>query len=549
MTMRFRPVVFAALAALASASALQAQETVIVESPEVAERALPDLKRGQLAAQQNRLDDAEADLRPLSRRGYLEAQVALGKLYARVGTPERIESAIQWLRLASRRAPAVTQVPLGRLLARSSNPNEWTEAEQLLSEAYAKRKDTEALAGLVRLYTEHPQLDRDARIAKLAGRASNIRQPDTLSAVAAWYRSTPRLDGHPEHLLQLCRKSLDMVPECHIDLAKDARRRGDKAQLQALVDKSLAAYDRQLLSELTLTSLARVLVDDPRDDALDPVPNLASLKVRLSDVEEDEGEQVLRQLAAERSQVSPGCSGPTLPPAAKPGTDAPESASQETAAEPELAGKVLEKLMKGQGLAPVLGAGVVVRYPYLLPGADIETTLKRGVDEQVPEARLYLGTLYLQGARAPRDPSRTLQYLQQAAENPQTSLQAHYFLGRLYQYGYLDESSPLLATQHLVYAARHGYAGADSAIARLFSAGKGMCPNLVDAYVFAKLAVDGGSQDTAPLLTAIGDRLDAEQLATAQQRLKAELDARPNAAADGYAQQQPAMSNRKGESG
>jgi TPR repeat protein len=528
------------------------EDTVIVESGAVEARALPDLKRGQLAAAEDRTRDAEADLRPLAERGYVEAQIALGKLYARIGTPERVNAAIVWLRAAERQAPLPVQVPLGRLLARSPNPNDQVEAQGLLNAAYTQRKDSEALAGLVRLYTEHAEVDKQQQVAQLAQRAEKISQPDTLSAASGWYRSTPQIAGHPQHLLELCHRAIDVVPECHIDLARDARRRGDHKELDKLVDESIVAYDRALLSETALTSLARVLIDDPKDDANDPIPHLSSLDVRVSDVEEDEGEAALRQTSSERSQQSPGCSGPSLPVAAKAPADAAPAAApatpvKEIAAEPELASKILQRLLQGQGLAPVLAAGVVVRYPYLLPGSDIEATLKKGDTDGIAESRLYLGTLYLQGARSVRDPRRTLQYLKKAQDDPATSLQAHYFLGRLYQYGYLDESSPLLASQHLIYAARHGYNSADGAIARLFSGGKGLCPNLVDAYVFARLAVDGGSDTTAPLLDAISAQLSPQQTQQAQQRLSAERAARPNAAAGAYAQQAPSRSPQDGQ--
>lgn len=537
------------MAAAMAAGEAAPDDAVIVESGAVAARALPDLKRGQLAAAQNRTRDAEADLRPLAERGYVEAQIALGKLYARIGTPERINAAVVWLRAAGKQAPQTVQVPLGRLLARSAKLDDQLEAQQLLAAAYTQRQDPEALAGLVRLYTEHPGIDREQRVATLAQRAEKIGQPDTLAAASGWYRATPQIDGHPRHLLELCRRAIELVPECHIDLARDARRRGDHKELDKLVDESIVAYERTWLSETALTSLARVLVDDPRDDADDPVPNLSKLDVRVSDVEEDEGEAALRQSVADRSP-SPGCSGPSLPVAAKASDAAastPAEPASEVAAEPELAGKILQRLLDGQGLAPVLAAGVVVRYPYLLPGSDIEAVLKKGDADGIAESRLYLGTLYLQGARAVRDPKRTLQYLKKAQDDPATSLQAHYFLGRLYQYGYLDESSPLLASQHLIYAARHGYTSADGAIARLFSGGKGLCPNLVDAYVFARLAVDGGSDTTAPLLEAISAQLDPQQQQQAQQRLRAEIAARPDAAAAAYAQQAPTRAREDGQ--
>src|SRR3546814_8201776 len=45
---------------------------------------LPDLARGKQSAAAGRLDDAEADLKPLAEQGYVEAQIALARLYAQI---------------------------------------------------------------------------------------------------------------------------------------------------------------------------------------------------------------------------------------------------------------------------------------------------------------------------------------------------------------------------------------------------------------------------------------------------------------------------------
>src|SRR3546814_19802285 len=50
---------------------------------------LPDLARGKQSAAAGRLDDAEADLKPLAEQGYVEAQIALARIYAQIGKPER----------------------------------------------------------------------------------------------------------------------------------------------------------------------------------------------------------------------------------------------------------------------------------------------------------------------------------------------------------------------------------------------------------------------------------------------------------------------------
>ncbi|WP_028079365.1 tetratricopeptide repeat protein [Solimonas soli] len=490
---------------------------------------LPDLARGRQAAADGRLDAAEADLKPLAERGYVEAQIALGKLYARIGTPERIAAAIRWLRTARDSSPEPTEVPLGRLLIREDDAAALSEGEGLLNRAWQHRQDPEALAGLIRLYSEHPQRDTEQRVGALVVRAETVRQPDVQGAVIGWYRSTPQIDGHRDKVAQLCARWLEGVPECHVDLARAARAGGDVDYLKKLVSAAGERYEQGMVPAATLAALARALVDAPDESAEADAAAPAALPVKISDVPEDEGEASLATLRvagggeAQQACASEPVSTAHADPAAAT-ADAPAPAAQ-----PDLANALLDRLLHGREEAPALAAGVVARYPYLLPGVDIESALKQGLERGVPEARLYLGQLYLAGARAPRNPQLALGYLQQAAATPATALQGHYFLGRLYQYGYLDESQPLLAAEHLMWAARRGYVAADGALARLFANGKGLCPDLLNAYVFAKLGAREGSASTAALQQQIAAQLTPTQIAAADHRFDAELQARPSA--------------------
>ncbi|MGH8447158.1 MAG: tetratricopeptide repeat protein [Solimonas sp.] len=518
----------------AGAAALQKNgDGVLVEKTQ----GLPDLARGRQATATGRLDDAEADLKPLAERGYVEAQIALGKLYARIGTPDRIAAAIVWLRTARKSTPEPTEVPLGRLLARENDEASLSEGEALLSSAWARREDPEALAGLIRLYSEHPERDTQRRVADLVVRAGKIRQPDTQAAVIGWYRSTPQMDGHRDQVAALCERWLENVPECYVDLARVARAGNDDGRLKKLVHAAGEKYEQGIVQPQTLASLARVLVEEADESAEADAVAPAALPVKIFDVPEDEGEGSVSTLQARLpSGAARACASDPLI-AARLDTaapDAPVAAAAPAlapgpAAQPDLANTLLGQLLKGRDDAPVLAAGVVARYPYLLPGIDIEASLKQGLERGVPEARLYLGQLYLVGARAPRNAQLALQYLQQAADEPATALQGHYFLGRLYQYGYLDESKPLLAAEHLMWAARRGYVAADGALARLFANGKGMCPNPINAYVFAKLGAREGSASTAALQQQLAAVLMQAQVSQADQLFGAELQARPSA--------------------
>lgn len=493
---------------------------------------LPDLARGKQAAKAGRLEDAEADLKPLAERGYIEAQIALAKLYAQIGTPERVTQAIVWLRNAHDRSPLDTEVPLGRLLVRQNDDTSITEGEALLASGWDQHRDPDALAGLIRVYSEHPQLDTGHRLATLVTEAERIGTADVQGAVISWYRGTRHEDGHEQKLVSLCGRWVDQLTACYVDLARAERIAGHPGRLQALVTAASAKYDDGLVDAKTLALMARVLVArvDAGDDDDDDAPTTG---VQLSDVKEDENElndAAVQNVAAAMPQ--PQCTRIKLTPAvAASNANAAAAAPQDSAmvpAQPELANILLAKLLKGPDDAPVLAAGTVARYPYLLPNADIEASLRSGLDRGVPEAPLYLGELYLKGARVERDPVKALRYLQQAADQPQTALKAHYELGRLFADGYLDESRPLLAAQYLMWSARRGYTAADGALARLFVNGRGLCPDLANAYVFARLGARGGSASIAVLEQQIAARLPADARSQADGMYVAERDARPS---------------------
>ncbi|NKF22423.1 tetratricopeptide repeat protein [Solimonas marina] len=494
---------------------------------------LPDIDRGQEAAREGRLQDAETDLKPLAQRGYVEAQISLAKLYVNVGTPDRIRDAIGWLRTARSRDPLDTEVPLGRLLAEQADDASIAEGEKLLDNAWQKRRDPDALAGLLRLYTDHPELDTGHRAAALVAQAEKIPLANVQSSVIGWYRSTRAVDDHERKLAVLCTRWVDSVPECYVDLARNARVAEDTPYLKQLVADGSRKYDDGIVTPDTLASLARVLVvpirgaaagqgDDEDED--EPAP-----AVKVSDVTEDPDEHSeatllspgpqQAALACTRVQLTPTqtASSPSTPVAAGP------------AAQTDLANALLKKMLNGPDESPVLAASVVTRYSYLLPNTDIETPLKQAAARGDAQAQLALGQLYMIGARAQRDPQRALRALLDAAQQPDTAIKAHYLLGRLYAYGYLGESEPLLAAQYLMWSARRGYASADRALARLFVNGKGVCPNLENAYVFARLGAEGGSASSAQLEQQIAARLPAVQMAQAQKMYVAESQARPSA--------------------
>ena len=505
---------------------------------------LPDLARGKAAAASGRTADAENDLVPLAERGYVEAELALGHLYAHQQTTEAMQKAVKWFRAALPQSP-LAEVPLARALLHLDEIKQLPEAEHLFEHAWEDRNDVDALAGLIELYAEHPALDTQRRAAALVADAEKLDQPVATTAVIRWYRGTQDIKGHSERLLALCRKSLDLAPDCYVDLVRDARTKGNKDAMRKLTVAMMSQFGQQRVPFNVAASMARALVATPNNsDEPEAAP------VTVSDVPEVDGEQLaptanvggisgpssaMRTCAQDPiglATPAPAAlaAAPAAPGAApQPAVKAPEPPPPAANAEPDLANEIVKKLGAGSAEARVEAAGVVVRYPFLAADFEVEPALQAGRKENVADATLFLGEMYLYGQRAQRDPKAALQYLQEASRNPGTALEGLYFLGRLYQYGYLDEVDPQQAQAHLLVAARQGYIPADGALARLYASAKGICANRVYAYVFAQLGVRGGTDAMRTLHDQLHAALNPQELATAEQLLRQELAARPHA--------------------
>lgn len=526
---------------------------------------LPDLARGQQAAAAGRTADAERDLVPLAERGYLEAQYALAKLYGHMETPEATARAITWYRRVLPKKPEV-QLPLARLLLRDPQPAARNEAEDLLRKAWTQRSEVDALAALIRLYSEFPEQDRGNRLAGYAARAEKLDRAETNLALLHWYRATPALDGHPARLVALCRKSLDLAPECYVDLVSAARAAGNAAEVQSLGAALLSQLGAGRVTATVGATFARALLADAEGTLGEDPPPV------VSDLAEDDNPAAFTSPPASAAQscaqapVTAGAPAPVTAPvpaaatAPVPATAAaPAATAAATAkaappasaanAEPQLAEAILRRLLAGTPEARVLAAGVIVRFPYLAPDVEPEALLQAGLKQGVAPAALYLGELYLGGHRARRDPVAAREALAQAASIPATAIPAEFYLGRLYQAGYLDEVDPAQARDHLLKAARAGYLAADSALARLYASGKGICPNHRYAWVFARLGAAGGSEPIRQLLAALQQAMPPEELRAGEALLREERAARDparNAAASAAA---PAPANQADAAG
>lgn len=187
---------------------------------------------------------------------------------------------------------------------------------------------------------------------------------------------------------------------------------------------------------------------------------------------------------------------------------------------------MLETIAPTYPAAWVSLARLLYDYPGLGDSETMMTYLDHGRAAALPRAELLLGRLYYEGKLVPQDPHKAEEHLRKAAPSEPS---ANYFLGQIYLRGYLGDIYPQQALDHLLSAARGGQINADFALAQMFSQGKGIQPDLSNAYVFSQLALPKDTPQAIELARDINDRLDPAQRLKAERMLREERQVRGNA--------------------
>ncbi|WP_295471351.1 alginate biosynthesis TPR repeat lipoprotein AlgK [uncultured Pseudomonas sp.] len=196
--------------------------------------------------------------------------------------------------------------------------------------------------------------------------------------------------------------------------------------------------------------------------------------------------------------------------------------------DPQTAQQMLEEIAPGYPASWVTLAQLLYDFPEQGDVDKLMEYLDNGRAADQPRAELLLGRIYYEGKLLPADAQQAEQHLLKAAP---TELSAHYYLGQLYRRGYLGQVYPQKAVDELLFAARGGQASADFALAQLYSGGRGIKPNMVNAWVFSQLAQSHNpTPQSGELAQQIAQQLPPEQLATAQQLLQREQQARGTSA-------------------
>jgi alginate biosynthesis protein AlgK len=196
--------------------------------------------------------------------------------------------------------------------------------------------------------------------------------------------------------------------------------------------------------------------------------------------------------------------------------------------------QLLEKVAPAYPASWVSLAQLLYDYPELGDVNKMMEYLDNGRAADQPRAELLLGKLYYEGKLVLPDAHKAEEHLSKAAP---TQISAHYYLGQLYRRGYLGHPDPQKAVNELLTSARGGQASADFALAQLFSQGKGIKPDPVNAWVFGQLAKAQDTPQATDLAQQLNDQLPPEKLAAAQSLLQREQQVRGTSAQNALALQ------------
>lgn len=187
---------------------------------------------------------------------------------------------------------------------------------------------------------------------------------------------------------------------------------------------------------------------------------------------------------------------------------------------------MLESIAPNYPAAWVSLARLLYDYPALGDIEQMQAYLEQGRAAALPRAELLLGRLYYEGKLLPQDPQKAEEHLRKAAPSEPS---ANYFLGQIYLRGYLGDIYPQQALDHLLSAARGGQLNADFALAQMFSQGKGIQPDMANAYVFGQLALPKDTPAATELASEINQRLPPTERLRAERMLREERQLRGNA--------------------
>lgn len=420
---------------------------------------LPDQRLANEALKNGDTATAQANYQQLADMGYGDAAVGLADIQLESGDPAQLAAAEDTYRKAADTSPRAAS-RLGRLLASKPNATEaeHQEAEKRLKQAFANGEEG-AVLPLAMLYLQYPQSFPDVNAQQKISQWRNEGHPQAELAQVLLYRTQGTYDAHLAEVEKICKAALNTADVCYVELATVYQKRGEADKQKALVEQLRGAYGRGVVPAQRVDGVAQVLAD----------PEL----------------------------VVQG------------GGKTDEATAQE----------MLEQIAPSYPAAWVSLAQLLYTYPELGDIDKMLEYLKNGRDAAQPRADLLLGKLYYEGKLLPADPQKAEQHLLKASAS---EVSANYYLGQMYRRGYLGQVQPQQALDRLLTAARGGQNSADFALAQMFSQGRGIQPDPVNAWVFSQIAVQKGTPQAPELAAQIDQQLPPASRPQAQRLLQEE---------------------------
>lgn len=443
---------------------------------------LPDQRLANEALKNGDTATAQANYKALADMGYADASVGLADIQLQSGDPAQLAAAEDTFRQAADTSPRAAS-RLGRLLATKPNASEaeHKEAEQRLKQAFANGEEG-AVLPLAMLYLQYPQTFPEVDAQEKISQWREQGHPQAELAQVLLYRTQGTYDAHLAEVETICKAALATADVCYVELATVYQKRGEADKQTALVEQLRGAYGRGAVPAARMEGVAQVLAD----------PELVMQGGGKTD--------------------------------------------------PATAQSMLEQIAPAYPAAWVSLAQLLYDYPELGDIDKMLAYLKNGRDAAQPRAELLLGKLYYEGKLLPADPQKAEQHLLKAA---QSETSANYYLGQMYRRGYLGKVQPQQALDRLLAAARAGQNSADFALAQMFSQGRGIAPDPVNAYVFSQIAVQKGTPQAPELAAQIEQQLPPGSRAQADRLLREEQALR--GAALQQATQMQAMQHQEGQ--
>ena len=392
------------------------------------------------------------------------------------------------------------QVGLADLQVNSGDPEQMRQAEQIYRQAMDESPRAKARLGklLARKPDATPAERQEA--AKLLDEAFKAGEPSSLLPLVMLYLTFPQDFPGVNVQQRIAQWRADGQPQAEL--------------AQILFYRSQGTYDQHLgeIEDICKRTLAQADVC---------YVELATVYQKQNKAEEQK---------AVVAQLMNGYHAGVIP-AQRVDSVAQVLADAELGGKPDegKAQEMLEEIAPAYPAAWVSLAKLLYEYPGLGDIDKMMEYLDHGREAAQPRAELLLGRLYYEGKLLPQDPHKAEEHLMKASA---TEPSANYLLGQIYIRGYLGDIYPDKALDYLLNAARSGQINADFALGQMFAQGKGITPNLVNAYVFSQLALPKNTPQATELAQAVEQQLQPAERARAEQLLREERQLRGTALQD-----------------